>query len=107
MTRKEEVTPAQLTEYHTKLGFDGREIRFGQWGFTLQVPSLLDYLEYGKIYNGSLLSSTFADDASAIKRAVLISYYRIYTPFISKLTFYDTNGAVDTITTDRGLFLMS
>ena len=101
MTRKEEVTPAQLTEYHTKLGFDGREIRFGQWGFTLQVPSLLDYLEYGKIYNGSLLSSTFADDASAIKRAVLISYYRIYTPFISKLTFYDTNGAVDTITTDR------
>lgn len=96
-----EVTQKSLSEYQANLGFDGREIRFGPWGFTLKVPSLIDYMEYGKIFNGELISNTFVNNPSEIQRAILFSYYRVYTPFVLKMTLYEKDESVDIVTTDR------
>ena len=101
MSRQETATHQALSEYQSKLGFDGREIRYENWGFTMQVPSIVDILEYGKTFNGTLLSNVFVNDSSAVLKALMFSYYRIHTPFVSKLTLYDTDGSVDLVTTDR------
>ena len=101
MAVMEEVTQKSLSEYQTKLDFDGREVRYKKWGFTLQVPSIVDILDYGKSFNGTLLSNVFANDDSAIQRAILFSYYRIHTPFVSKVTLYNTDGSADLVSTER------
>jgi hypothetical protein len=101
MARKSDITQELLATYQHNLGFDGTEIRYLQYGFTMQQPSLSDHLDYGRRYNGELLSTVFVDKPDVVSRAVLYSYYQIYTPFITKLTLYNADGSVDIITEDR------
>jgi len=101
MSRQIEVTPELLAQYHTKLGFDNREIRWKQYGFIMRVPSLDNYLEYGRIYNGELTSTILASNSDTIQRAVLYSFYQIYVPFIRELVLYDENNNRDIVTPDQ------
>lgn len=107
MHRVTDVTPELLSTYHQKLGFDGREIRYKNYGFTLKVPSLFDYLEYGRIYNGELLSKVFVDNPDAIFRAVSYSYYRLYAPYVAKVTFYNDDGTVCMSTSDQSTITLN
>ena len=101
MAEQKEVTAEQLAAYQTELGLGSRTIRHDtHYEFELQVPSIASYLAYGKTFNGVILGSNFADNAVDIYRTLQYSYYRVYTPFISKLTFYDDKGVVDIATTD-------
>lgn len=101
MSRRIEATQSTLADYHKGLGFVGREIRHGQFGFILQVPSILDHLEYGQVFNSALLSNTFVNNPSETERSLLFAHNRILTPYVSKLVIYEDNGDVDVITTDR------
>jgi hypothetical protein len=101
MSRVTDVTPELLVAYQTNLGIDGHEVRYGNYGFTLRVPSLAEHLDFGRKYNGELLSSVFVDNPTAVERAVMFSYYQIYTPFVARLTLYDKDGVADIVITDR------
>ena len=101
MQQQKEINQESLDLYQKQLGFDGKEIRHNSWGFTLKVPSIQDHLDYGRMFNGNLLNNTFVDNSSDIDRALLFSFYRVYTPYISKLTLYDENNEVDIITEDK------
>ena len=101
MSRQAEATPDTLAAYQKSLGFDGRTIRHGLHGFDMRNPSIMDHIEYGRIYNGTLLSNLFADSPTAIHTAVLYSFYRIYTPLITRYTLYDEDGNVEMMVEDR------
>lgn len=101
MARQTVATPETLAAYHKSLGFDGRVIRHGAHGFQMQMPSIIDHLEYGRIYNGTLASNLYADTPDAVETAVLYSYYRIYTPFIASYTLHDEDGDVAMVVNDR------
>jgi len=100
MAQATDVTPEALTVYHKKLGFDGHEIRFAQYGFVMKVPSLNDHLEYGRQYNADLLSSVFVSNPDSVMRSVMFSYYQIYTPFVDKLNLY-VDDELDVTTSDK------
>jgi len=101
MTRLTDITPTQLNIYQAQLGFNEVEIRYKQYGFTMQMPSLNDYLDYGRSYNSELLSNVFVSNPDAVVRAVMFSYYQIYTPFIAKLILYNEDDSVDFWTLDK------
>lgn len=96
-----EVNTKNLAEYHASLDLEGQEIRFGEWGFTFHIPSISEYIEYGKIFNGMLQSFAFAENPSANQRSLMYSYYRVYAPWVSKLTLYNQDGSVDHTTLER------
>lgn len=102
MAQATNVTPEALTAYHKKLGFDGQEIRFAQYGFVMKVPSLSDHLEYGRQYNGDLLSSVFVSNPDSVMRSVMFSYYQIYAPFVDKLNLY-VEDELDVTTSDKNV----
>jgi len=101
MSRQAETTPEVLSSYQKNLGFDGRVVRHGLHGFELRIPSIIDHLEYGRIYNGTLLSNIFADSPNSLNAAVLYSFYRIYAPFVSRYTLYDEDDTPEMIVEDR------
>ena len=103
MARQTDITPTLLEQYQAKLGFDGQEIRHSHYGFTMKMPSVGDYLDYGRIYNGELTKNIFTTSPDEIARAVLYSYYEIYTPFIAKLTLYNDDGTADLATTEQNV----
>ena len=101
MSKQEEVTQASLASYHKNLGFDGRTVRYKKWELTLQNPTISEYLEYGRIFNATLLKDIFVDNSDAVRTAIRYSYYQILTPYVSELTLYDDNNEIDMSTKDK------
>lgn len=95
-----DVSSDRVARYQDALGFT-KSLRYGSVGFELQVPSLLDYLDYGKKFNAELIKSNFTDTNINPAAALIFSFYKVYTPFIKTVALYLEDGSVDVITNDQ------
>jgi hypothetical protein len=95
-----DLNQEQVAAYQESLGFS-KKIRHGIYEFELRVPSIADYLEYGKQFNGELLKSNFADNTVDVYQSLAYSYYKVYTPFIKSATIYAADGTKDNTTEDQ------
>lgn len=91
----------EAVEKYQALVNASKHIRIGNVGIALKVPSLAEYLEYGKKFNAELTKSNFADDGVDIYRSLAYSYYKVYTPFVESLSLYDHNDEIDIVTKDQ------
>lgn len=78
-----------------------KTIRLGKVGITLKIPSIAEYLEYGKKFNAELTKSNFAEDTVDIYRSLAYSYYKVYAPFVESLALYDNDDEIDIFTKDQ------
>lgn len=99
MTVHSEVTYEKIIAYQKSLDVT-KTLNYGNMEFELKIPSLEEYLVFGKKFNANLLKSNFADSTADVYQALVFAYYQIYTPFIQTITLYDNNGNKDISTSD-------
>ncbi len=92
-----DITIDKLEAYQTGLGFT-RTVRIDDLEFELQVPSIAAYLDYGTTFNAQLKERVFASNVADVYNELNFSYYKIYTPYVKRLTLYDKLGGVIGIT---------
>lgn len=97
--RHDIVSQEQVENYQDSLGFT-KSLRYGNLEFELKVPSMSDYLNYGKKFNADLLKSTFADNSTDVYQFLVFSYYQIYTPYIKTVILYDDKNEKDITSAD-------
>lgn len=101
MKRHEEAPYEKIVEYQKNLQFN-KSLRYGNIEFELRVPSVEDYLSYGRLFNANLIKENFADRNTNINNSLMFSYYQIFTPYIQTVTLYAADGTKDVVTSDFG-----
>jgi hypothetical protein len=92
MVSRDPVTAESLAEYHASLGFD-RPIVFDKYTFNLSVPSVNDYLEYGRFLANSVIEQNFTNRESQLQ-AASVAYYRAFIPFIKSYSIALPEGRI-------------
>lgn len=87
-------TKAQLDKYHEHLGFEGKEIRFDDFTFTLTIPSLADYLLCGQQFMKELTAEININDGDAVRDTISNRELRMYLPWIQRISALSEDGEV-------------
>ena len=99
MASNAELTHASVLKYQNSLGFS-KKIKFDDLELELTVPSIQDYLDFGRQFYADLINSTTGDNTKTIFENLMHSYYRTYTPWVKTLSII-TDGTVDLVTSDK------
>ena len=99
MVEQKEISAEKIVEYQTPFE-ENKVLRYGKLEFELHIPSVAEYLEFGKKFNAQLTQSTFANSNSDIYRSLVFSLYKVYTPYIKTVTVYDNDGNKDAVSPD-------
>jgi hypothetical protein len=98
---KSKVTISDLTTYREFFGHTGK-FKLDNFEFLTKVPTIYDFMKYGKIYHDNLVTMiSDIDNQDAVNSYVAYSFNRIFAPWISELNVFDTDGEFSFSTKDQ------
>lgn len=97
------ILAKDLTAYHKTLGFEDTVVTFGEYQFTMTVPSMADYFLAGEAFNADLLNEISANNRKEIYDAISFREGRLYLPWIKQMASVDENGATGLLTKDKSV----
>ena len=83
-----QVTGDRLKAYGAELGLS-KKLTFGKYTFTMKVPSLADYFNYGDQFNIRLMEVHQASSSEEIVDGVEARMASIFTPWIERVEVHD------------------
>lgn len=91
---KEVRTPEDLEHYHKEILKDCENLTLGAGFFVdVHVPSIARYIEVGLAYVADLAAVMSMKDLLDVNRMVKNKYYRIFVPFIEKVSYkHESSG---------------
>lgn len=101
MTITNMVSKDQQRAYLNQFDFK-KDIEFKDMRLTMRIPTISDMLLYGEEFNKELTNEIQADNVKGIYDALAFRQYRLYLPWIEKLTLVNSKGEPTTSTTVSG-----
>lgn len=72
--------------------------------FFLKVPTVATFVSYGIEYIAKLITALYSDNRTPTQRDIIeyrmLNYYKMFLPWIEKLTYYNEDGTEDFSTTE-------
>lgn len=87
-------TKEQIDHYQDVLGFEGKELFFDGFSFTLTVPTLSDYLICGQQFIKELTAEININDGEAVRETLSSRELRMYLPWIKRVSALNEEGEV-------------
>lgn len=86
-----------LEKYRRDLGLSRKIPLHGNWVAVTKVPSLYEYMEFGRAFNASLIENVHLQDKGKLNQYLQFNYYKIYTPWIEEVRLMNDDGSINFI----------
>ena len=103
--RNEPLTYQNYLKYQSILGFT-EQVDINKYRFYLKVPTMYEYLSYGKEFNDLMFKTITSSNKDQIENYIQYNYLKIFIPWISQVDIIDRNSnTVKHAITDKDIIM--
>lgn len=94
LNKSGKLPESHFEEYREKLNLSRELYLYDQYKAVTKVPVISEYMAFGRVFNNKIIEAVYLDDQKKITEHIAYNYYKIFTPWIDKINYYNEDGTI-------------